>query len=235
LLPFGRLRDLVVGYVGTAGDLGALSWVDRRIGRAGDAQGYAEGEGGLWRRETDRFTVFSFQRELIESVSGQLRYEEAKRPAQLRLRIVDLSTTRLAAFANAWGYSRTRDTSLGNLQLLHQIEQQLHVPAADAKTTAELLLGATLVCPLGGEHVFRPPPQGNGWTSTALAAAPSGGPSAPQPPAGYQAPPLNWFRGLELEAIVEPDAAAIHAEILMQTPSKPGSESPKPAADTPSQ
>ena len=47
---------------------------------------------GGWRRQWGEFTVFSFQREVLDEVVPQLHFEPAKRPAQIRLRVDDVST-----------------------------------------------------------------------------------------------------------------------------------------------
>jgi hypothetical protein len=244
MLPLGRLKNLVVGYLGTDGELGWLGLLlpQGKVGLVDRAAPLQE-EPKVWSDKFDRFRVFSFHREVIQEVIPQLRFEKAERPAQIRLRAVDLSNARITPFLNSWGYSRTRQTSVGNLRLLHQIGQQLHVPGDQARAAAELLLDAKLICPLGGQYVYRQPPEGVGyWTSTALEKG-SGvvfGPTpansalprsktTPDPdfPKGYRAPPLNWFRGLELDAAVQPGVVSAHAQIDMQLPDK--KETKKPA------
>lgn len=221
LLPFGRLRDLIVGYLGTTGDPGVLGFLNRRVVTVPDVAGYARGEAGLWRRQTEQFTLFSFQRELLDFVASQLHYEEAKRPAQARLHVADFTGSRLHAFANGWGYHRSRQTAEGNLRLAHQMTEQFHVPGDKALAAAERLLDAKLLCPLGGQFVYRQPQGGaSHWTSTALENAPPAKLLNTQLPPGFEAPPLNWFRGLELEARLEPDALSVHAEVMMQLPEK---------------
>ena len=156
---------------------------------------------------------------MLQQVVPQLHYEKAERPAQFRLRAVDLSNARITPFLNSWGYSRTRQTSVGNLRLLHQMGQQLHVPGDQAKAAAELLLDAKLICPLGGQYVYRQPPEGVGyWTSTALEGTGPRKPLDAQVPQGYQAPPLNWFRGLDLDVTLQPGVLSAHGQIDMQLP-----------------
>ena len=220
-VPLGRLRNLLVGYAGTTGELGPLGSLGRRVATPPDPAGYSQGEAGLWSRRLDQFTVFSFQRDLLEAVTSRLKLVPAERPAQVRLRAADLSPTKTASFANTWGYQRSRQTSLGNLRLVHQAIQQFHVPGDRAKTAAELILDAKLICPLGGQYVYRQTPQGAGcWTSTFFEGERTDGPLEARLPSGYQAPPLNWFRGLDLEALVEPEALSFHAQIIMQMPEK---------------
>ena len=60
-----------------------------------DAAGYASSPLGGWRRQFDRFTVFSFQREVLDEVTPQLRFQQAQRPAQVRLHVDDVSQARI--------------------------------------------------------------------------------------------------------------------------------------------
>ncbi|MBN1912269.1 MAG: hypothetical protein JW818_21290, partial [Pirellulales bacterium] len=233
--PTGGLRNILVGYVGTTGQLGFLSLLDRRIPGPPTAPGYAGNPNpdGMWRYRSENFTVFSLQPEVLREVCPQLRFEPAKRPAQIRLRVGDVAQARLTPALNMWGYLRTRQTSLGNLRLMHAVNQQLHVPGPDCRTAAELLLDAKLVCPLGGQYEYREQPDGLGrWTSTALEGTGHAGRLTPQLPEGYAAPPLNWFRGLELDATMTEKNLSAHAEIVMQLPDRP-LHSPEPAASSP--
>ncbi len=216
-----RLRDLLVGYVGTTGELGVLQILNLGIPPQSDAEGYAASRfGGGWRRQYGPFTVFSFQHETLETVVPQLRFEPSARPAQIRLRVGDLTNVGITPALNELGYSRTRETSLGNLRLLDDLNQQLHVPAAKCLETAESLLDAKLICPLGGKYVLRDAAGSpTTWTSTALDTAAAGDGKA-QAPKGYQTPPLNWFRGLDLDATMTEKTVSAHAEVLMQMPAK---------------
>ena len=214
-LPEGGLRNLLVGYLGTAGRPGLLGFLDQRMGPP-DPNGMAAAPLGIWRRQFEQFTVYSFHPDLLMAVTPQLRFVEAERPAQLRARLSDPTEAGVPPLLNRLGYLRTRATTVGNLRLLHQLAQQLHVPGPDCLDAAELILGAKLVCPLGGEYVYRETPQGSGyWTSTALEDAPA---PADQPPPGFVTPPLNWFRGMELDAELTPQGLSAHVELQMQMP-----------------
>ena len=88
---------------------------------------------------------------------------------------------------------------------MHTVSQQLNVPRAEAKEVAESLLDAKLVCTLGGEYGLR---EVNGlpfWSSSAWSRD-----SVP-----YQAPLMEWFRGLETRVLKEPDRLLVHAELDM--------------------
>ena len=215
------IRDLFVGYAGTTGELGVLSPLNARIQGPADERGYASAPGGMWRRDHGEFTLFSLQPDVLAVVAPQLRLEEAEHPAQIRLRVEDVTRALIYPKLNNIGYARTRETSLGNLRLLNQLAQQLHVPGEDCKNAAELLLHTKLVCPLGGEYVFQEVPGGAGcWTSTAVVNHPTTGLLTTQAPEGFTAPPLSWFRGLEADLTATPEALAIHAELLMQMPAE---------------
>ncbi|MBN2581077.1 MAG: hypothetical protein JXB10_18990 [Pirellulales bacterium] len=222
LLPLGQLRNWLIGYLGTSGDLGPLRFLNLAFSSP-DAYGFAFTPlGGGWRRQFGPFTVFSFQHEVLAEVTPQIRFVPAERPAQLWLRIDDPTSARIMPLANNWAYHRTRETSLNNLRLMNALEQQLHVPPAGCKEAAEFLLDAKLICPLGGQYVMQKEgPDYGRWTSTALAeqTSPESLLFSPAPP-GYQAPPWNWFRGLKLDARMTEKNVSAHAEILMQLPEK---------------
>ena len=259
VFSLNRLRNLLVGYVGSTDQVGVLNadvkasedfsatgpwdigmtvvkqlqtWIPFRPLGPPDAQGFSRGEAGLWQRRMDHFTVFSFQRDVLERVTSRLGLEETPRPSQLRLHVSDLSNSALVSFVNGWGYARTRETSLGNLRLMHQMTEQLHLPADTAKAAAEAMLDAKLVCPLDGQYVFRTTPDGAGyWTSTAIEGTRRPGLLHPQSPEGYLAPPLNWFRGMELDAAIADGAVSAHVELDMQWPSAKQNDGAKTGND----
>ena len=212
-------RGFLVGYLGTTGELGWLSLLNVGMNAPPDPAGFVRSPIGGWRRDYGEFTLFSFQYEVLAAVAPQLRYEEAERAAQFRLRAGDLSNAQITPTINNVGYARTRETSRGNLRLLHALEQQLRVKREDCLSTAERLMNARLICPLGGEYQIGPTAGGvDVWTSTELAGAPNGGLFSTQAPQGFVSPPLNWFRGLDLDVEVAPEAISLHAEVIMQSP-----------------
>jgi hypothetical protein len=132
-----------------------------------------------------------------------------------------VTQAKIVPLLNNIGYVRTRETSLGNLRLLRDLEGQLHVPPKTCKEAAEFLLGAKLVCPLGGEYVYRQSPGEAGrWTTTALAASGERKLLLDRAPEGFQSPPLNWFRGLTLDATMTQNVLSARAEVIMQLPAK---------------
>ncbi|MGW8257311.1 MAG: hypothetical protein ACWGMZ_07505, partial [Thermoguttaceae bacterium] len=222
LLPIGRLRDWLVGYIGSVGEVGVLGVLNLGFSQP-DAFGYSISPLGSWRRQWDQFTVFSFHHEVLDEVTPQVRFEEAERPAQLRVRIDDPTRARIMPLVNNWSYNRTRETSLNNIRLMQAMNQQLHVPGPSCREAAEFLLDAKLVDPLGGEYVYHASGNNFGrWTSTVLEKEwqQAGGTGQPLPPPGYQAPPWSWFRGLDLEASMTEKNLSAHAKVIMQMPEK---------------
>jgi hypothetical protein len=218
----GRLRELLIGcYVGTTGELGLLSFLDSPIPLPADPRGGARLQLGPLRQRNGPFTVFSLQPEVLAAVTPQLRFQQAAQPAQLRLWLDDLSQAKTATFVNQWVYLQTRETSLGNLRLMHDLQAQLHVPAKSCKEAADFLMDAQLICPLGGQYVYvESPGEAGHWTSTALENGTAPGPPGSGAGQGYRGPPLNWFRGLDLDATMTPGLLSARADILMQLPPK---------------
>jgi hypothetical protein len=221
LLPIGRLRDLAIGYLGTTGELGLLGFLDRPL-LVRDPRDSRQIPLGMFRQQAGPFTVFSLQSDVLTTIMPQLHFDsEAPRLAQARLWIGDVAQARITPFVNNWGYNRTRETTLGNLRLMHALDEQLHVPPRDCKEAAEFVLEAKLISPLGGQYVYQESPGGTGyWT---VAALDGGGPRTllgPAAPQGYAAPPLNWFRGLQADAMMNEKTLSAHAEVLMQLPGK---------------
>jgi hypothetical protein len=209
----------MIGYVGTAGEPGVLGFLNGRIVSMQDPAGYACSPLGLWRRRLGTFTVFSHRRDVLAHATGQLKLVKAQEPGQFRLDVGNVSDSQLTPLLNTMGYVRTRETSLGNVRLMHALNQQLHVPEEDCREAAEVLLDGKLICPLGGQYVCKTSQEGvSWWTSEGLDSASEGGLLTTRPPAGYQAPPLDWFRGLQLVSSVTPEEVYLHAEVVMKLP-----------------
>jgi hypothetical protein len=218
-IPWLKLGSMISGYFGYQGDPNFLNIVELTFRGPTDANGYKRNILGLWRLQYGPFVLFTFQPDVLVAVAPQLHYEPAKQPAQLRLHVNDVTGAQITPFLNNWGFSRTRETALGNVRLMQSLNQQLHVPVKDCREAAEFLLAAKLICPLGGDYILRDVPDGESrWTSTKLEeSAGRSGMFAPAP-AGYVAPPLNWFRGIDLHASLVGTLLSAHAEVLMQMP-----------------
>jgi hypothetical protein len=216
------LGVMPLGYAGSIGNPFLLGLAGNGGPAPNGFQGFSVGPLGLASYHNGLVTAYSFQPDLLRQVVPQLQLVDAPRPAQLRLEVNDLSRDRMAPIVNRLVYARTRLTSEGNLRLLHSLQQQLHVPGPHAKEAAELLLDARLIDPLGGQYIYRGTLEGGYWTATSLEGSPrSRLLAASPPPPNFLPPPMSWFRGLSLDALLDPETLTVHAAILMQKPAKP--------------
>jgi hypothetical protein len=159
--------------------------------------------------------VLSFHPRVLEEVVPRLTVVDAQRPAHARLRLADLRNTQLAMGIDSFVARRAKAVSMGNVHFLDSLIQQMHVPAAESREAAEAVLGARLVCPVGGKFALSSPERPvSRWQWEP--------PTEPSRPAGsgpvYLADVLNWFRGLEADAVVAGKVVRAHVEIFSQPP-----------------
>jgi hypothetical protein len=127
----------------------------------------------------------------------------------------DMAGSDWGRFVDLLGYASARRTSAGNAKFLNSLSRQLHVPRDECLAVAEQLLGARMVCPLGGEFTLvEGRRQAARWASTVWATEDPARPVVV--PAEYRAPPLSWMRGLEAEVVMAPGQLTLHAQIDMQ-------------------
>ncbi|MFO0897623.1 MAG: hypothetical protein U0836_09400 [Pirellulales bacterium] len=167
------------------------------------------------------FYVASHDRALAEEALANLHFEPAPRPAQLRIRVANLEETKAARIINSLGYGRARKVSDGNAHLLNVLTTQLRAPRDEALAIAERVLDAKLECPLGGEYKLMTLESGvQTWQSTATAS--QGRPRLfAGAPEGYVFPALRWFRGVELDLLLDEPQLRVHAEVQMQRAEMP--------------
>ncbi len=174
-----------------------------------DIFGYSRLPLGLWRWQAGGFSVLSFDRGVLDYITPQLKVEETADDAQVRLHVGDISQSNLVGWVNALTYDRANRASRGNVRLLNALTSQLRVPVDEAKATAEQLLGAELVCALGGEYKLGTDADGRSlWYSTGWSEA-----AAAKP---YNAVLLDWFRGLDAALTKYGDRLILHTELDMQ-------------------
>lgn len=140
--------------------------LDRFLGRPSgpyDDDGIARTRGlfDLWFRRADDFFLFSFKRDVLLEVGPQLAMVETEVPAQIRLRIDDLSNKQIAEAVSALGYMQARDASASAARFMNTLSTQLHIPPEVALPVAEDLVGGTFTCPLGGQYVLIDPASNN--------------------------------------------------------------------------
>ena len=199
------------GYLGAWPKPGFLDILPLRLGGGQpDAYGYSLLPLSLWRRQWGEFSALSFDRATLDAATPQLEPVAAESPAQIRLAVGDLSQAEFRQWVNAMNYYRSAQASRGNTRLMHALSTQLGAPRAAARETAESLLDAKLACPLGGEYELDTVADGlEAWVSTA-------GDGSSAPPEDYQAPLLNWFRGVQAELLKSSGQIVVHAELDMQ-------------------
>jgi len=216
-VPLGGILNSVVGYIGTNKEGGFLSILTQLLGLQLDPTNLLQTQ--LHRQSYEQFTVFSFQKDLLARVVPQLRVEEAERPAQIRIQAGDVSKANLHSTLNTMSYLRTRKTSLSNILFMHTLAEQLKIPGPECLVAAELLLDSKLICPLGGKYKYVKQGKETGyWTSTAWNLGSGHTFRDTKVPKDYDAPPLNWFRGLDMDATMTRKALSVHAEIEMHLP-----------------
>jgi hypothetical protein len=214
----------IVGYLGAWPRPGWLWLLGATANSPVDSGGYSQFITGGWRRVVGKYTLLSFQREILAEITPQLRFEPVDRPAQVWLHADDLRSSRLAPAANAYGYRQATELSRGNAQFLNSMHEQLHVPVAECLTAAESLLAAKLICPLGGKYEFQSSVQGSPrWRSTAISNSAS---RSGEPPADYEFPALYWLRGVDADVRLTEAELAVHADFVMPVKERPALQLP---------
>ena len=215
----GLLQTLLLirqtpGYLGSWPKLGFLDLLPLELAGRHSLDGFSQLPLGVWRWQGADFSVLSLQRPVLEYAAAHLRPQVADNPAQVRVRVGNLAESRLTGFINALNYRRARQASEGNARLFHCLSQQLRVPPEQSLDVAERLLDTHLVCALGGEYELVHDGEVSNWRSTRWPATRS------MIPADYQAPLLDWFRGLNADLTKIGPKLSLHLELDMQR--KPG-------------
>jgi hypothetical protein len=214
LLQTLNLLRSTPGYLGSWPRAGFLDILPQNLGgTVPDANGFSRLPFGLWRRQGAGFSVLSFDPQLLAKTTPQLRVVDSEVEAQIRVHVEDLSQSKIRPWIMNLYYQRGLTASAGNAQFLTLLAQQLHVPIEQAKDTAEDLLDANMICPLGGEYqLVEDLDVGmKTWQSTAWARRNSTG-----VPEDFEAPLLKWFRGLDAHLTRAGDQIITRIELDMQ-------------------
>jgi len=206
------LRELPA-HLGAWPKPGYLDWLPTGLAGRPDEAGYTHAPLlGLWRLQEGDFAAVSFDRQRLEQLRGVWGVVPTARHAQVRARIGDVANSNLRSWANEMYFQRACQTSLANVRLLNLLIEQFHMPPDEALAQAEALLTVQLACPLGGDYTLLELPTGRAvWTST-------GWPDfrAPHRPEEFLAPPLAWFRGLEMEVTQMNTQFVVHGFLDIQ-------------------
>ena len=144
------------------------------------------------------FSLLSFDPAILSEVAPQLQAENVDDRAQLRVQVGNIMESNFGEWANDLDYQRAWETSVGNVHLMHVLTQQLRVPMADARTVAERVLNAELICPLGGDYQLVQNDDGTQrWSSTAWVNGKR------ESRENYVSPLMSWLRGLEAAVTIE--------------------------------
>ena len=167
-----------------------------------DIYGFSRMIGGLWRWQSDTFSLLSFDRSIIEAAIPQLSVREANDFAQARLKVQPIEGTLLGQWVNNIWYQRGWKASHANTRLLDEVHQQLRIPADECLDVTQRLLDVKLQCPLGGTFECIDASssgaiagQTGWWQSTAWSEAVLDANGKPTAPPNYTAPWIGWFRG----------------------------------------
>jgi hypothetical protein len=161
-------------------------------------------------KHVDPWSIVTRNGELMDTLPPRLGFDERERPTQVRFRMRDVNSAKVAPYVHAYSFLEARKSSAANAVVLDLLNQQLNVRPEDASSAAQDALRARLICPLGGTYELA----GSRWRSSAwttdsyfdLAAAPT----------KFRHPFLNWLRGLDVAFKLSPNTlvADINMEVL---------------------
>ena len=121
-----------------------------------DPYGYTSLMFGLTRWQGNGFSILSFQRGVLDLAAATLRPSIAARPAQIRVAIGDLAGSNLAGWIETLYRERARQTSAGNVRMMHLVSEQFRIARPDARAAAQRIVDAELIDPLGGDYRVTP-------------------------------------------------------------------------------
>lgn len=215
-----KLFKTTPGYIGAWPGVGYLDMLPA-LGAEPDSEGFTYSRIlDVWRLQQEDFSLASFDRERLQDARQHLNVVPAERPAQVRLRLGDISASNLRNWANVLYFERSWETSIANVELLNMMIQQFNLPKETALAQAEQLLGVQLMCPLGGQYQLAPVNDTRlEWQSTKWPSF-----HDPTMPDDYLAPPMQWFRGLTLDVYQRQSQFIVHGQLdIGRDPASAGS------------
>ena len=212
MLKTFKLLKEVPGYLGSWPSPGYTNWMPA-LGGQPDSGGYTYSRLlKLWKLQWESFSVLSFNQARLESLKPHLKIVEAERPAQVRIKVGDLTNSNLRDWANSVNYRRAWQTSIANTQLLNLLVQQFRVTPQEAQVIIDRMTDAELVCSLSGEYKIDQTPDGRDvWVSSKWPSFVN-----PKIPVDHEAPFLSWFRGVEVEVSKTDAQFAVHGFLDIQ-------------------
>ncbi|MGI9471702.1 MAG: hypothetical protein ACR2NZ_09240 [Rubripirellula sp.] len=189
LKAYFSLRQ-IPGYLGAWPQPSTLDRLPLGLGRGQPiGPGMSRLFGGLYRYTDGKFSILSFQEEVISSSLPFMAAIDVQDTAQIRANIGNLNGSKIEGWVNDQLYERARGGSVATANFMDLIVEQFRVPPDQVPDAVQRILGAEVQCTLGGEYEYSA--EAGHWISTAW-----NGTQAPTTaPAGYVAPAMKWFRG----------------------------------------
>ncbi|MEM9365968.1 MAG: hypothetical protein AAGD07_08215 [Planctomycetota bacterium] len=195
------LRQLP-GYLGAWPRPGALDRLPLGLGQGTPmGNGMSRLLGGVYRYTGNGFSVLSFQPEVLQATLPHLAAVDAADPAQVRVRVGNLSDSQLEGWVNDLVLAGARKSSVSGEALLQSLTRLLHVAPEETKALARRVYGGPAQCALGGE--FEYDSASSAWRSTASSLD------------AYQAPFLRWFRGGSARVTQRDDRLSVSVDIVI--------------------
>ncbi len=203
------LRQLP-GYLGAWPQPSTLDRLPLGLGRGQPVgPGMSRLLGGLYRFTDGKFSILSFQPEVITQSLPFLAATDDPTPAQIRANVGDLNGSQLEGWANGQLYARSRISSVATAQFLDSITRQFQLTPDEVLSTVKSILGADVQCSLGGQYEWSE--QRGQWQSTAW----NGPLASPIAPVDYVAPAMKWFRGANISVTQFDDRVIADAIITL--------------------
>ncbi|MCY3019747.1 MAG: hypothetical protein NTW87_12050 [Planctomycetota bacterium] len=164
-----------------------------------------------WARLSGDVLLVAPTKERVEQLAPTMTWEEDETPAQVHLWLGNLAQSRARTLADAFSYLWARRVSLGNVDLLHVLEQQMKIEAKRCPETATRILAARVVCPGGGAYRLRTEPlhEASAYEATAFDAQP-----LCEIPGNWRFGLLDWIEHLSIDFSL--DANAINSRVELQ-------------------
>lgn len=170
---------------------------------------------GRWIRKGQPFVIVAGSQENLDRVEPHLKTETAARPAQVRLRVGDVSTMKVAKRLTAESYLQEAQITIGASTMLNDLVTELHVAPREAETFAERIWNGRITCPLGGtfQHIAAPHDFARWRSSKLLAGRLQALDSVPN---DYRSGLLQWWHGLDLEFSVNQQTLLVRVNLELQ-------------------
>lgn len=229
LLKIVRLLKSMPAYIGAWPKPSLIEHLPFGLGAVmarPDAAGFSKMLGGLWRWQDEQWSLLSFDRSILDRAIPHLGTKQSTDQAQVRFHVDNLQNSQLERWVNNFWWERGWRASHGNALMLDTMHQQLRVPNDQCLDVASRLMDVKLQCPLGGSYLTSDNKSSQEfalWQSTAWKTGSTSPRGKSTPPAEYQAPWIQWFRGAKIEAVQQSSSLSIVGLMQLELPPVPKS------------